>query len=163
MVPAMDSESTRCPVCGTKLPPEAGRRCPRCGARILWRPEAPAVDVGLALFNLRLCGIMAGVQAAMLGLLFAGYRLPIPWGVALVIAALPVVGYVLAGELFRLAPASWRLSLLAGGLALNAGLLVALIATLLGLTEPLTLAGITAGVMALTAPLIRRGITGASR
>ena len=53
MVPAEDSQATRCPVCGTELPPETGRRCPRCGARALWRPRASPVDIGMTLFNLK--------------------------------------------------------------------------------------------------------------
>lgn len=160
MVPAEDSQATRCPVCGTELPPETGRRCPRCGARTLWRPRASPVDIGMALFNLRLCGIMAGIQTAMLGLLLAGYQLPIPWGVAALAAALPVVGYLAAGELAQRAPSTWRMPLLAGALALNAGLMTALIAAIVGLSEPVTLAGLVAGVTILTAPLIRRSVAG---
>lgn len=160
MVPAEDSKGTRCPVCGTELIPEVGRRCLRCGARTLWRPQAPDIDVGMTLFNLRLCGIMAGIQIAMLGLLLAGYRLPIPWGVALLAAAAPVAGYVIAGELARRAPGSRRAAVLAGGLALNGGLLVALIAAILGLSEPLTLAGLALGAAALITPLLRRAIAG---
>lgn len=160
MVPAEDSQASRCPVCGTELIREAGRRCPRCGARTLWRAHAPVFDVGMTLFNLRLCGIMAGIQIAMLGLLLGGYRLPIPWGVALLAAAAPVAGYVMAGELARRAPRSWRAAALAGGLALNGGLLIALIAAVVGVTAPLTLAGLAVGVAALTMPLIRRAIAG---
>lgn len=160
MVPAEDSRGTQCPVCGTELTPEVGRRCPRCGTRTLWVRQPAVMERGVALFNLRLCGIMVGIQTAMLGLLLAGYRLPIPWGAALIAAALPVVGYVLATELARRAPAGSLPSLLSGGLALNAGLVVALMAAIMGLEEPLTLAGIIAGVMALTTPLIRKAVTG---
>jgi len=115
------------------------------------------------LFNARLCGIMAGIQVGMIALLVAGYRVPIPWGVGLAVAALPVLGYLLAGEVARRAPAAWRASLLVGPLALNAGLLVALIAAILGMTDPVVLAGVAAGAAALLAPLIRRPVTGGAR
>jgi len=160
MVPAEDSQGVQCPVCGTELTPETGRRCPRCGARTLWHPRPSAIDPGVALFNLRLCGIMAGIQVAMLALLLAGYRLPIPWVVAMVAAALPVLGYVLASELTHRVPAPWRASLLAGGLALNGGLLIALIAAIMGLGDPIVIAGVAVGIALLTMPLIRRAVTG---
>ncbi len=110
------------------------------------------------LFNARLCGIMAGIQVGLIALLVAGYRVPIPWGVGLVMATLPVVGYLIASEAARRAPAAWRASLLVGALALNAGLLVALTADILGMTDPVVLAGITAGVAASLAPLIRSAV-----
>ncbi len=154
-----DAGRPHCPVCGTALPTDnALRRCPRCGARILWTPSAPPLGAGVLLFNARLCGIMAGMQIGMIALLVAGYRLPLPWGVAMIVIALPITGYVLAGEMARRTPAHLRLSALVLVVASNAGLLVALTAAILGLLEPVTLAIIAGLVGALTAPCIRKAI-----
>lgn len=112
----------------------------------------------MLLFNARLCGIMAGMQIGMIALLVGGYRLPIPWGVAIIVVALPIAGYVLASEVARRTPAAWRLNMLVAVVAANAGLLAALTAAILGLVEPVALAIIAALVGGLTAPLIRKAI-----
>ncbi|MEA3401204.1 MAG: hypothetical protein U9R79_08185 [Armatimonadota bacterium] len=155
-----DTERWTCPVCGTELPDDEHlRRCPRCGAKALWRRREPAVAYGVVLFNARLCGIMAGIQAGMIAVLVAGYRLPIPWGVALAVAALPVLGYWLAGFVAQRVPRSWRTGLLVWVLALNAGLLAALIVAVLGYMDPLALAAITVGVAAVLSHTIRKAVT----
>lgn len=163
MDPADEPRQDRCPVCGTPLPDDRRmRRCPRCGARILWRQAdvEPQVEFGVVLFNGRLCGIMAGIQLGMIGLLVTGYRIPLPWAVALIVLSLPVAGYIAAGAAVRAAPPSWRTGLLVFVLALNAGLLAALIMAVLGLFDPLVLAGITVAVAAGVSRFIRRAVTG---
>jgi len=115
------------------------------------------------LFNARLCGIIAGIQVGMIGVLVAGYRLPIPWGVALVVTLLPVAGYLLAGWAVQSTPASWHPNLLVGGLSGNVGLLVALVAAILGAVDPAFLGGLTVVVAALLWPVIRRAVTASSQ
>lgn len=149
-----------CPACGRGLGPSPElRRCPHCGARALWRRREPALDLPLVLFNARLCGIMAGIQVALIALL-VGSRGPAPppavlWA-SLVLAA---VGYVIAGAVaVRIAPTARRgfLVLMA---ALNLGLLTALIAAELGLSEPVSLLGVTAFGTAASWPLVARALT----
>jgi len=148
-----------CPVCGRGLgfSPEL-RRCPHCGARALWRQREPALGLPLVLFNARLCGIMAGIQVALIALLI-GSRGPTPplallWG-SLVLAA---AGYVIAGAVaLRIAPPARR-GLLVLMVALNLGLLMALIAAELGLSEPVSLLGVTALGTAATWPLVARAL-----
>ena len=153
-----------CPVCGTRLPDEPGiRRCPRCGARALgWAAERPP-EWGIVLFNARLSGIMAGLFLAMIGLLLMGYRFPVPWQAASIAMALPVAGYILFSAGARKVPRSWRTHYLVGVLALNAGLLVATMAAIVGLLVPLTLAGVAAAVAAAVSPLIRRAVAASAR
>jgi len=159
MSPVGDADRRHCPVCGAGLPSgRKVRRCPSCGARALWTEAEPAPAPGVVLFNARLCGIMAGVQVGMIALLLAGYRLPIPWGVALIVVALPVAGYAIAGEVARHVPEDRRAGFLVGVVALNVGLLAALIAAILGLLDPVALAVIAAGVGALLAPAIGRAV-----
>ncbi|MGD9498235.1 MAG: hypothetical protein AB7Y46_18185 [Armatimonadota bacterium] len=116
------------------------------------------MDAGVLLFNLRLCGIMAGLEVGMMGLLVAGYQVPVPWGAALCVAALPVLGYLLAGEMARRVAEQWRAALLVGALAVNAGLFAALCTAVLGATDPIVLAGIAAAVALLCVPAIRRAV-----
>jgi hypothetical protein len=153
-----------CPVCGTVLPKAPGvRRCPRCGARALaWRTEEP-LEMPVVLFNARLAGIMAGIFTAMLALLVLGYRFPLPWGVALVAMALPVAGYITFGGGAQKVPASWRTQYLAGVLALDAGLLAAVVAGVMGLTGPMLLLAVTGAVCVLTWSYIRRAVTASRR
>ena len=142
-----DSQSDAvCPVCGGGLP-QAGhvRRCPTCGARILWQRarattglgrsvllQQPAASsqhpsFGVVLFNSRLCGIIAGIEVAMLLLLTSGYRIPLPWGLALSAAALPVIGYLAAGAVAQRLQPEARRGYLIFLMSCNAGLLAALI------------------------------------
>jgi len=159
MGPVGDAERKRCPVCGAGLPSGRElRRCPSCGARALWTGAEPAPPPGVVLFNARLCGAMAGIQVGMIALLLAGYRLPIPWGVALIVVALPVAGYVIAGEFARHVPEGRRAGFLVGVVALNAGLLAALIAAILGVLDPAALGLVAAGVAVLLAPAIGRAV-----
>ncbi len=164
MAPYERPDGRVCPVCETELPPQPNlRRCPRCGARALaWVAERP-LEQPVVLFNARIAGIMAGVFVAMLALLVLGYRFPIPWGVALIAMALPVAGYVIFGAAARKLPPSWRTQYMVGVLALNAGLLVAAIAGLAGVTHPMSLIGIVALVAALSWRGIRHAVTQSTR
>ena len=82
-----------CPVCGRGLGSSPDlRRCPHCGARALWRSGRTALDLSLVLFNARLCGIMAGIQAGLIALVAGGYRMPVPTWLVAVTALLPVAG-----------------------------------------------------------------------
>jgi len=160
MPPVEDADRRHCPVCGAGLPEgRTLRRCPSCGARVLWTEAEPAPAPGVVLFNARLCGIMAGIQVGMIALLLAGYRLPIPWGVALIVVALPVAGYVIAGEVARHVPEHRRAGFLVAVVALNAGLLAAVIAAILGLVDPVALALVAAAVGGLLAPAIGRAVS----
>ncbi len=159
MPPVGDVDRRHCPVCGASLPDgRTLRRCPRCGARSLWAEAEPAPAPGMVLFNARLCGIMAGIQVGMIALLLAGCRLPIPWGVALIVVALPVAGYLIAGQMARHVPEHGRAGFLVSVVALNAGLLAAVIAAILGLMDPVALALVAAGVGGLLAPAIARAM-----
>ncbi len=159
MSPARDTQWRRCPVCGAGLPDDrAMRRCPRCGARTLWTSAEAAPAPGVVLFNARLCGIMAGIQVGMIALLVGGYHLPLPWGTVLIVVALPVLGYAIAGEVAHRVPQSSRAGFLVIVVALNAGLLAALIAAILGLLDPVALGVIAAGAGGLLAPAIGRAI-----
>lgn len=161
MQPNHNADARECPVCGTRLPRGAQhRRCPRCGAKKLWsqQPEQPPVDYGTVLFNTRLCGIMGGLQIGMIALLLTGYRLPLPWGVAVIMLATPFVGYYLGGLTARCVPRSWRVGLLVAALALNAGLVVALIAAVMVTPDPVVLAAIAVGVAFALKPLIHRAV-----
>jgi hypothetical protein len=160
MSPDERPEERVCPVCETRLPDDpAVRRCPRCGARALqWARQQP-LGQGVVLFNARLAGMMAGAFVAMLSLLVLGYRFPIPWQVAFIAIALPVAGYIAFGALAVTVPRSWRTQYMVGVLAFTTGLLVATIAGLVGILNPLTLLGITAAVTALVWPMIRRAVT----
>jgi hypothetical protein len=110
------------------------------------------------LFNARLCGIMAGIQIAMIALLVMGARLPIPWPLALSVVALPVVGYMLVGVIVPRMPAEWRTTYLVGAISLNAGLLGAAASAILGLLDPTLLLAVTAALMALLWRPLRRAI-----
>lgn len=122
-----------CPVCGQGLPAGGrARRCPSCGARTLWQRPRGRADAAVVLFNSRLCGIIAGIQMAMMALLLSGYRIPLPWTLALGAASLPVIGYLVAGTLARWVRAESRRGYLVFLMSLNAGLLAALIAAVLG-------------------------------
>ena len=121
-------------------------------------PQAQPVEHGTVLFNTRLCGIMAGLQIAMIGLLLAGYRLPLPWGVAVIMLAAPFVGYYLAGLAVRLTLPAWRSGLLVGALTLNAGLLVALIFAVTGVSDPVILGGSAVFVAFLLRSIIHRAV-----
>ncbi len=161
MEPLEREESRRCPVCGTALPEQFTlRRCPNCGAKTLWgrRESEPRVDFGVVLFNARLCGIMAGIQLAMIALMLTGASHPV-WWVTLSMVGLPVLGYIAGGAAAQQVPRSWRTSLLVIVLALNAGLLAALISAVLGIYDILLLAGIVVGVGALLSGIIRTAIT----
>ncbi|MFW6437728.1 MAG: hypothetical protein ACOCZ7_01835 [Armatimonadota bacterium] len=129
---------------------------------IEWGAERPIAEA-VVLFNARLAGIMAGVFVAMLSLLVLGYRFPIPWGVALVAFSLPIAGYIGFGGAARKVPASWRTHYLVGVLALNAGLLIAAVAGLAGVTHPASLIAITAVVAALSWRPILRAVTNGMR
>lgn len=157
-----NTEEHICPVCGTQIAGDSRvRRCPRCRAKVLWRegrtPEPP-VDYGTVLFNTRLCGIMAGIQVGMIALLLTGYRLPLPWGIALVMLASPFAGYYLASFAAASVPASWRTGLLVAALALNAGLMVALIGAVTGISDPIVLAAIAVGIGFAIRPFIERAV-----
>lgn len=146
-----------CPVCETPLPDDPGvRRCPRCGARALPWTRGRSLELSVVLFNARLAGIMAGAFVAMLGLLVLGYSIPIPWGVALAALALPVLGYIVFGGVARIIPSSWRVDYMAAMLTLNIALLVAVIAGIIGLTNPMTLIGIAALTAIVSWRFIRR-------
>jgi hypothetical protein len=164
MSPDQSPDERICPVCETKLPNSPSvRRCPNCGAKALpWAREQP-LPRAVVLFNARLAGIMAGVFVAMLALLLLGYRFPIPWGVALVAVSLPVLGYVGFGAVARVVPSSWRTQYMVGALALNGGLLTAMVAAVMGLVQVLPLLGITVGVAALVWPVIHRAVAESSR
>jgi hypothetical protein len=110
------------------------------------------------LFNTRLCGIMAGIQIGMITLLLTGYRLPLPWGVALIVLAIPFVGYYVGGHAARRVPREWRSGLLVAALAVNAGLLVSLIIAVIGLSDPVALAAIAVGVALVVRPAIHRAV-----
>ncbi|MBD3291773.1 MAG: hypothetical protein GF393_02550 [Armatimonadia bacterium] len=164
MAPERSPDERTCPVCDTRLPDDpAVRRCPRCGARALLWAEDRQPEQGVVLFNARLAGIMAGALVAMLGLLLLGYRFPIPWGVAITALALPVGGYIAFGETARTVPRSWRTHYLVGVLALNAGLLAATIAAVMGLMQLLPLLAIAIGLAGLVWPIIRRAVTESTR
>lgn len=161
MQPNQNANEHECPVCGTSLPDDTEpRRCPRCGARNLWsrQLEQQPVDYGTVLFNTRLCGIMAGIQIGMIALLLTGYRLPLPWGLVVTMLATPFIGYYLGGLAARLAPRSWRVGLLVAALALNGGLVIALITAVMLAPDPLLLAAIAFGVAFILRPLIHRAI-----
>ncbi len=149
----------RCPVCDAPVPEEAAlRRCPRCGARLLsWARQRP-LDYGIVLFNARIGGVTAGAFIAMLGLLLLGYRVPLPWVVAVVALALPVSGYILLGRTAQIIPPSWRLQYLVAILALNAGLLAATVLSVLDLVRIPGIALTIVAVAALTWPIIRKAV-----
>ena len=159
MPPDPSPEEPVCPVCGTRMPGSPSvRRCPRCGARALrWQAEPPC-DPGVVLFNARIGGLTAGALLAMMALVLLGYRLPLPWEVALAALACPIGGYVLLGEGAQKVPPSWRTHYLVGVLALNAGLLMASVVAVIGVVSLPALAGIVSGVAALTWPFIRRAV-----
>jgi len=164
MAPDESPHERTCPVCETRLPRDpAVRRCPRCGARALqWAQDRP-LEQAVVLFNARLAGVMAGVFMAMLALLLTGYRFPIPWGVALAALALPVGGYIAFGEAARQVPRSWRTHYLVAVLALNAGLLAATVAGVMGLMSLLPLIVVTVGTGALVWPVIRGAVTNSTK
>jgi hypothetical protein len=164
MSPEESPDERTCPVCDTPLPRDPSvRRCPSCGARAIAWIRQRQLDSPVVLFNARLAGIMAGIFVGMLALLVLGYRFPLPWAIALAAMSLPVAGYIAFGELARKVPASWRTQYMVGVLSLNAGLLAALIAGVIGLTHPIPLTGITAVVAVLTWPIIRRAVTSSMR
>ncbi len=158
--PHTSPEERECPVCQTRMPDGLDmRRCPRCGARVLhWAGERP-YDRGIVLFNARIGGLTAGAFVSMMTLLLLGYRFPLPWGVVLIALALPVAGYVLLGEGAQKVPPTWRTHYLVGVLALNAGLLAASMAAVIGLLALPALAGIVAAVGTLAWPVIRAAVT----
>lgn len=164
----MRSESrpggAKCPVCGTEMPDDPKRRrCARCGARLLrWVEERPC-DRGIVLFNARIGGLTAGAFIAMMGLLLLGYRVPLTWGIAVIALALPFVGYALFGEGAKAVPRSWRTHYLVGVLALNAGLLIAAMAAVLGLLSVPALAATVPVVAAVAWPLIHRAVVASTR
>ena len=160
MQPDTSPEERRCPVCQTKMPDDLDmRRCPRCGARALqWVRERP-YDRGVVLLNARIGGLTAGGFVAMMALLLLGYRFPLPWGVVLSALALPVAGYVLLGQGAQKVPPTWRKHYLIGVLALNAGLLVASMAAVIGLLALPVLVGIVIGTGALVWPIVRAAVT----
>lgn len=148
----------QCPVCGQTLATcPALRRCPRCGARTLWRNAEMGPPLPLVLFTARLCGVIAGIQVSLLLLLSGGYHLPLPLAVVGAAALLPLVGYALAGlGALHIAP-EWRRGYLTLVLALDCGLLGALIIAQCGLAEPVSLLVATVlGTAAAWSPLSRK-------
>ena len=152
-----EEQHPTCPVCGHGLPPHAGlRRCPGCGHRTLWTQPRASPSLGTVLFNARLCGIIIGIETSCIGFLGLGYRVPAPCGIVLAAAAVPLLTYLVAGAIaFRVAPESRR-EYVIFLLATAAGLLIALIAAVSGLSAPgLLLALAVAGGALAYRPLSR--------
>ena len=148
-----------CPVCGRRLPDARElRRCPSCGARLLWRRTRPHLSLGIVLFNARLCGIVIGTEIGMTALLLLGYRLPLPYGVMLGAAALPVIAYLLAGAIAQKLLPEARRGYLLLLMSVAAGLLVALIAATLGISGASPLLTIAALAGVLSSRLISRHV-----
>ncbi len=159
-----DSQSDAvCPVCGGGLP-QAGhvRRCPTCGARMLWQRPRATTGLGVVLFNSRLCGIIGGIEVAMLLLLTSGYRIPLPWGLALSAAALPVIGYLAAGAVAQRLQPEARRGYLIFLMSCNAGLLAALIVAVAAPCGTGILLAIAVGAGVLSARFISSVVPGDS-
>jgi len=149
-----------CPVCGRTLPTEQElRRCPGCGARLLWRRPRPDAGTGIVLFNARLCGIIIGMETSMLALLALGYRLPLPYGVMIGAAALPVAAYLLTSATTRKVRPESRRGYLVFLMSAVVGLLVALMAATLGVSRPGLLLIIAALAGVLSSRLISRHVS----
>ncbi len=149
-----------CPVCGQTLPTEANlRRCPTCGAKLLWRRPCPDAADGIVLFNARLCGIVIGMETSMLALLALGYRLPLPYGVMIGAAALPVAAYLLTSATTPKVRPESRRGYLVFLMSTVVGLLVALMAATLGVSGPGLLLMIAALAGVLSSRLISRHVS----